>query len=421
MNSKLTIKPMGWRSLSEHNPAVLVFNLLAVIVATALSTNTNLHSAENWTVAGSVGIESRWFVNSPQFPGQLSGFQNAFLLTPELRYRSPDRRNLVRIVPNIRIDSRDRERNLFDMTELAWTWVGDEWETVLGFNKIFWGVTESRHLVDIINQTDGVEDIDREEKLGQPMFEITTQRDWGRISAFLLTGFRERTFAGEDGRLRPPLPVDTDNPQYESGAEEKHVDYAIRYEHYLGDWDVGAYLFHGTGREPRLRINATGSALIPIYDQITQIGTDLQYTYEAWLLKFEGIVRSGQGDTFAASVAGFEYTFYQIGESATDLGLLLEYLYDGRDNEAPPVLLQNDVFVGARLALNDTQNTSLLIGAIVDVEDQSTSLSIEAERRIGDSLTIELESRWFVNAATDNLIQFVEDDDYILLRLRKHF
>ena len=85
------------------------------------------------------------------------------------------------------------------------------------------------------------------------------------------------------------------------------------------------------------------------------------------------------------------------------------------------MLLQNDVFVGARLALNDTQNTSLLIGAIVDVEDQSTSLSIEAERRIGDSLTIELESRWFVNAATDNLIQFVEDDDYILLRLRKHF
>ena len=63
--------------------------------------------------------------------------------------------------------------------------------------------------------------------------------------------------------------------------------------------------FHGTGREPRLKVNSTGSALIPIYDQITQIGTDLQYTVDAWLLKFEGIVRSGQGDTFAASVAGF--------------------------------------------------------------------------------------------------------------------
>ena len=396
------------------------YNLVALGTSLFLS-HSNLYSAENWTVAGSVGVESRWYVRSPQFAGQLSGFQNAFLLTPELRYRSDDRRNLIRIVPNIRIDSRDRERTLFDMTELSWTWVGDEWETVLGFNKLFWGVTESRHLVDIINQTDAVEDIDGEEKLGQPMFELTTQRDWGRISGFVLTGFRERTFAGEAGRLRPPLPVDTDNPQYESSAAERHVDYALRYAHYLGDWDVGAYLFHGTGREPRLEINTTGTALVPIYDQITQFGTDLQYTVDAWLLKIEGIVRSGQGDTFAASVTGFEYTFYQIGESATDLGLLLEYLYDGRDRTAPPTSLQNDVFAGARLSLNDTQDSSLLIGAIVDLEDQSTSFSIEAQRRIGDSLTIELESRWFVNTATGNPLHFVKTDDYLTLRLKKYF
>lgn len=394
---------------------------LAALLTGAFWINPNIYADDNWSIAGSIGVESRWFVNSPQFPGQFSGFQNALLLNPELRYRSADRRSLVRIVPNIRIDSRDRERTLFDMTELSWTWVGDDWETVLGFNKVFWGVTESRHLVDIINQTDGVEDIDGEEKLGQPMFELTTQRDWGRVSGFLLAGFRERTFAGEKGRLRGPLPVDTDNPQYESGAEEKHVDYALRYAHYIGDWDFGAYVFHGTGREPRLQVNGSGSALLPIYDQITQFGTDLQYTHEAWLLKFEGIVRSGQGDTFAASVAGFEYTFYQIGESAADLGLLVEYLYDGRDNQAPGVLFENDAFIGTRLSLNDTQNTSLLLGAIIDIEDQSTSFSIEAERRIGDSWTIELESRWFANAEKGNPLQFIEDDDYVTLRLQKYF
>lgn len=387
----------------------------------ALLFESSFASAENWSFAGSIGAESRWFINSPQFTGQLSGFQNALLLTPELRYRSPDRRNLIRIVPNIRLDSRDRERNLFDMTELSWTWVGDEWETVLGFNKVFWGVTESRHLVDIINQTDAAEDIDGEEKLGQPMFKLTTQRDWGRISAFLLTGFRERTFAGVDGRLRTPLPVDTDNPQYESGAEDTHVDLALRYTHYLGDWDVGASIFHGTGREPRLQLNSTGDALIPIYDQISQLGVDLQYTREAWLFKFEGIVRSGQGDTFAATVAGFEYTLYQLGHTVADLGLLFEYLYDGRDRQAPPVVLDNDVFAGARLAMNDTQDTSVLAGVFMDVEDQSTSFSLEAERRIGDSWTIDLESRWFVNAATGNPIRSIEDDDYVMVRLRRHF
>lgn len=383
--------------------------------------NPMLAFAENWSYAGSVGAESRWFVNSPQFPGQMSGLQNTFLATPELRYRSDDRRNLVRIVPNIRIDSRDRERNLFDLTEFSWTWVGDEWETVLGINKVFWGVTESRHLVDIVNQTDAAEDIDGEEKLGQPMFKLSSQRDWGRISVFLLTGFRERTFPGREGRLRTPFAVDTDNAEYESGAEEMHLDVALRYSHYIGDWDVGAYVFHGTDREPVLRLDADGNGFMPVYNQITQIGTDLQLTYEAWLLKFEGIVRSGQGDTFAATVAGFEYTYYQIADSVADLGLLLEYLYDGREDNAPPVLFQNDIFAGARLSMNDTQDTSILLGGIVDVEDQSTSFSVEAERRIGDSWKLELESRWFFNAATDNLLRFIEDDDFVMLRLRRYF
>ena len=59
------------------------------------------------------------------------------------------------------------------------------------------GVTESRHLVDVLNQVDGVEDIDEEDRLGQPMINISTQRDWGSVDLFVLPGFRERTFAGQ--------------------------------------------------------------------------------------------------------------------------------------------------------------------------------------------------------------------------------
>ena len=28
------------------------------------------------------------------------------------------------------------------------------------------------------------------------------------------------------------------------------MDFALRYSHYIGDWDIGAHWFHGTGREP---------------------------------------------------------------------------------------------------------------------------------------------------------------------------
>ena len=42
----------------------------------------------------------------------------------------------------------------------------------LGLRKVYWGVTESQHLVDVINQTEGVENLDGEDKLGQPMLNL---------------------------------------------------------------------------------------------------------------------------------------------------------------------------------------------------------------------------------------------------------
>jgi hypothetical protein len=69
--------------------------------------------------------------------------------------------------------------------------------------------------------------------------------------------------------------------------------------------------------------NEKGTELIPFYAIISQGGIDLQYTKEAWLWKFEGITRSGQGKTFAAAVGGFEYTLYQVFSSVADIRLYL--------------------------------------------------------------------------------------------------
>ena len=69
--------------------------------------------------------------------------------------------------------------------------------------------------MDIINQTDQVDQVDGEEKLGQPMINLSLVRDWGIVDLFVLPGFRERTYAGEEGRPRTPLPV-SDDAVYES-------------------------------------------------------------------------------------------------------------------------------------------------------------------------------------------------------------
>jgi len=92
-------------------------------------------------------------------------------------------------------------------------------------------------------------------------------QDWGLLDLYVLPGFRERTYPGVDGRLRTPLVVDTDQAIYESSAEDKHIDYAARWSHTLGLWDIGVSYFDGTSRDPDLIIgaNAAGEAvLIPV-------------------------------------------------------------------------------------------------------------------------------------------------------------
>ena len=153
-----------------------------------------------------------------------------------------------------------------------------------------------------------------------------------------------------------------------------------------------------------------------------QVGVDLQYTRSAWLWKLEGIVREGQGPTFGAVVGGFEYTLYQLGGGASDLGLLFEVLHDGRDPAAaPPTVFDDDLFFGARLALNDVQDTSLLLGWLLDREDGSSALSLEAERRLGERWKIELESRLFLDVPTGNPLASFESDDFLTLRLSRFF
>ena len=376
-------------------------------------------SAE-YELSGFIAVESRWFPEEAQFPDQFEGAQNSIVLEPEWDVTINDN-HLLSFIPFARLDARDNRRTHSDIREAYWLYIQDDWELLVGINREFWGVTESRHLVNIINQIDQVENIDEEDFLGQPMINYVLQKDYGRFSFFILPYFRERTFPGEDGRLRSAI-VAREDGEYESSAEQWHTDAAFRYTHYVGNWDIGLSYFYGTGREPTLLPNADATRLIPHYDIINQAGLDLQYTDDAWLWKFEGIIREGQGDTFAATVAGLEYTFFQVFESAADFGLLAEHLYDGRDETgAPQTVLENDLFLGMRYTFNDVQDTNLLAGTIVDLEDESYSMRVEGERRLGDTYKVEIEGQLFANTRSSSNTASVKDDDFITLRLSRFF
>ncbi|MCZ4279552.1 hypothetical protein O4H49_02105 [Kiloniella laminariae] len=379
-----------------------------------------------WDFSGFAAMDLRVFPDSALHSGQRDQHLNpSLVLQPEVSYEWNDGDDRIDFIPFLRVDPQDSERRHADIRELKYLHIDDGWDLKVGVDKVFWGVTESRHLVDIINQTDAVEDVDGEDKLGQPMVNLGLQNEWGDVNFFVMPYFRERTFPGRKGRLRGSIPVDTDKAEYESDMEEFHPDLALRYATVLGDWDLGLAHFYGTSREPRLlaRPDANGQiTLIPRYDIINQSSVDVQATFDEWLWKLESIYRQGQGDDFFAVSGGVEYTFFGAIGDAGDLGLLAEYHYDGRDeDDAPATVFNDDIFVGARITLNDTADTDFLAGVVFDRLDHDKSFSIEANRRLDDHWTIEGELRLSDGISESSPIYDARRDDHLQVRLNYYF
>ena len=393
-------------------------------------------------VSGRVEIEPRAFLHAPEHPRQ-KHHGLSFAIQPEFYHSFDDDRQSLVFTPFLRLDTADDRRSHFDVRELMYQRVFDDFELRAGIGRVFWGVTESYHLVDVINQTDLVENIDLEDKLGQPLVNLTLARDWGVLDLFVLPGFRERTYPGREGRLRPEPYVDTSRATYESGAGRDRVDFAVRWSNAIGDFDIGVAHFRGTSREPRLLplgICADGQPapqlqcppagpptappaeviLAPRYEVVRRTSLDLQATKDATLWKLELLLESGQRDSHVAWVGGFEYTWYGINESDSDLGLLVEHLFDGRGGRAPHPL-ENDLFAGVRLALNDEAGTDLVAAVIADAEGDGTAVTVEASRRIGDDWKVELEARAWNGVEDDDPLAPLRRDDYVQLTLSRFF
>ncbi|MGH1439926.1 MAG: hypothetical protein ACRBBR_07450 [Cellvibrionaceae bacterium] len=395
--------------------------LLALLFASAptLCFSPLLYAVE---ISGKLDFEATVYADEGQFEGQDYRSNISVAAEPEFYWELGSGDDSVTFKPFVRVDERDEERTHGDIRELSWLHVNGNWEFHTGIRKVFWGVTEFNHLVDVINQTDAVDSFDGEEKLGQPMLSVSRVTDSGIIDFFVLAGFRERTFAGEDGRLRSGLVVDTDNATYESDKEEKHIDFALRWSHSLGLFDIGTYWFEGTDREPLLQVSLVDGnpVLRPYYQQVSQFGIDVQATIDSWLFKLEALYKDSDLDEYAATQAGFEYTLYGLNQSATDVGLLLEYGWDERGQEANAIA-QNDIYAGARLTLNDSNDTAVLVGLSYDADYYTKSFLIEASRRINDNWTVALEGLLFDAKNSSDPASAVDKDDRLQLTLERYF
>ncbi len=448
------------------NTAPTSCRCLAIVLAgmCAVSAYGGSASAGELTVEGSITAEMRYFPDGPAYGDPDSrlfrGLQDAVrriapdfifpftgqddrklwpstALRMKMTFAADNDKDVFVLQPFARYDPYNDRRSHVDLREASWTHTEDNWELVVGASQVFWGVTESRHLVDIVNQIDFVEDIGfDQERLGQPMVNLNLFGDWGELALFYLPYFRERTFPSNNARLRGPLPIDTDATIYESDREQWHPDFAARYSNSWGPADLGVSFFRGTSREPSIKVRLTplGIAAVPAYDIMTQVGIDALYAQENMIWKLEAIHRWDQGEPFFATVAGFEYTIFDAFGTGADIGILGEYLYDGRDRYAPPTVFDNDVFAGLRITLNDPKDTNILMGATYDLNNSNIFFDLDATRRIGENWQLQLDARLFIDVPTFEIwdipellystpdpLEFVSQDSYLQIKLARFF
>ncbi|MEM6971740.1 MAG: hypothetical protein AAF577_02955 [Pseudomonadota bacterium] len=373
---------------------------------------------------GEFALEATLFPETPQFPGQAnhagSVAGEATLLAEWL-----DGDLAVEVTPFARFDFADQERSNFDVRTAKVDYAFGDWALRLGADRIFWGRAEAFHLVDIVNQTDAAEDLDDEDRLGQPMIRLARLTDIGEFSAIYFPYNRTRRFPGADGRLRTEPRVDDDAPIFEPSANRFAPSFALRYSGFVGPVDLGISMFHGLARDPSFTFDPTTGRLRPVYSRITQGAVDFQYTSGATLWKFEGLVRAGERDVtfdksfFGAATGGLEHTLFGLFGSNADLGLILEYAVDSRFDDANTIF-QNDLILGTRLALNDVDDTSVLLTGTGDLEDGSLAFRAEAERRLGERVKLSLEAQIFDLRST-GIAASLADDSFVRLKLGVFF
>ena len=385
-----------------------------------------------------VGVQNRVFATT----GSNRSDQYQYSASANLNYNVDFRDGLdgFRVQLFGRWDSDDSQRSHTDVRELNWTHVFNDtassWQLQAGIGQVFWGVAEFNHLIDVVNQTDLVENPDGEQKLGQPLVSLTNIRNWGTLELFVLPGFRERRFPGLDGRLALALPIDRSATRYESGAEDKRIDGVARLSTLLGGVAVDVYHFNGTRRTPRFEAGLDGSqvVLVPVYDTIKRTALAAQANTGDTAFKLEAYTQRGGPERYFAAVAGLEHTFVGAFGGSADLGLVLEYNHDSRGGAAFDSFLERDLAVGARFAANDLNDSQALFGVVWDTKSNERAVLLEASRRLNDRWSLVLEARFFGGGTAigssanlgdlldnNNKLGSLQRDDYLQFEFTRYF
>src|ERR1700682_1970159 len=118
---------------------------------------------DGFVVNAYLGGEIRIYPTDPEWAGQRDeNFYPSVFGQVDMTYNWDDGHQQIQLTPFGRYDVYDERRTHADLREANYSYHGDGWDALIGAHVVFWGRTESRHLVNVINQTDLIEDFNTE-------------------------------------------------------------------------------------------------------------------------------------------------------------------------------------------------------------------------------------------------------------------
>lgn len=393
-----------------------ICSALLLLVSTAV--NADETNIPQWQTGGNASLALRFYPHSPD--GNQENVGVGLRVAPEWSLRTDDTRILV--APNIRIENNGSGRSIADFNELNLSWRQGDTILEFGITRLFWGVTESRHLENIINPPDLAAHYAGDTTLGVALLRLAMPTDFGQIEFILVPWDRDPRFPGKRGRPRTELFIqnDVDHPDGRPPTGVSRVSLQ------RSDYDAHIYYFYGLDREvtlvPKFDNFGQPVSLRASRSRIQQWGFDLQVPLGNLLFKAEAIHRIGYARSFTATVLGGEYTLNSIGNSTSDLGFLVEYQYDNdRPKDAPLAPMKHAVYAGLRGALNDPANSEFKFGLLHDTNTGARVWRGDFNRRIAENWTAEGALNIFSNVRGQLPLSGFARDSYFELLLKRNF
>ena len=319
----------------------------------------------------------------------------------------------------VREDEKDSGRRITEARQAYFRTPFAGFDVFLGNRQEFWGKTESKNVVDLINQSDAAANEGKSGKLGALSISAERYVDIGDLQLWYISGFREKTF--NDSDAHPSSGLTVNSAQYARKDGKDADDFAVRLSSFAGDWDLAGSVFYGTARDPILTVAVGGKALNPYYALQKSIGLEAQYTGDATLLKWESLHGTQSSligtHNFSAAVAGIEYTYYRSFETKLDIGLIGEVQHDDR----PQAAANQFGVAGVRLVFNDIADSNILFLLSADSKMDQSIVSLEASQRINDVTSVKLTSQFYNARTTTSAYGQLSDDDAVTLTLNMFF